>query len=110
MSHKHVICDQGYDIERCRCPGPITQVKPCFEGHKHGILRWEPKTGPAVQIKEEVVPANVNNTESVVEALSTANAKVQYLIDWADKMGYLADGCFTFPDGDTDWATGKEPT
>jgi hypothetical protein len=52
MSHRHVICDQGYDIERCRCPGPITAVRPCSPDHFHGALRWEPKAGDPVLIED----------------------------------------------------------
>lgn len=52
MAHTHVICDQGYDILRCRCPGPITFVKPCFPDHFHGPLRWEAKVGHPVLIED----------------------------------------------------------
>lgn len=36
-----------------------------------------------------------------------ASAYIQYLIDYLDGEGLLEEGCFTFPDGTTWWATGK---
>ena len=46
---------------------------------------------------------------SVVELREIANellAKVQYLVDYLEGRGLLEEHCFTFPDGDTWWATG----
>lgn len=34
---------------------------------------------------------------------------IQYMVDWADEYGLLEEHCFTFPEGTTWWATGKEP-
>ena len=38
-------------------------------------------------------------------------AKLQFLIDvmHGNEGDMLPEGCFTFPDGETWWATGKEP-
>lgn len=58
MSHKHTICEEGYTIEQCRCPGPITAVLPCPGGehatHQHSKYRYEAKPGPAILIEETV--------------------------------------------------------
>lgn len=35
-----------------------------------------------------------------VEKVQSLAAKVQFLVDWVDKQGLLADHCFTFEDGD----------
>jgi len=37
------------------------------------------------------------------------DARTQYLIDWLDRQELLGEHCFTFPDGDTYWATGYDP-
>lgn len=39
----------------------------------------------------------------------SAMARIQFMVDYMDGAGILMDGCFTFPDGTTIWATGKEP-
>ena len=35
--------------------------------------------------------------------------KLQFIVDFMDSRGWLSDHTFTFPDGDTYWATGYEP-
>lgn len=72
MSHKHTICEEGYTIEQCRCPGPITAVLPCPGGehaiHQHTRYRYEAKTGPAILIEETVTPTI--SVDTVDDALS----------------------------------------
>jgi hypothetical protein len=56
MAHRHVICDEGYTIIRCRCPGGITAVVSCpgvSPSHTHTNLRWVAEVGPAILIKDE---------------------------------------------------------
>jgi hypothetical protein len=45
--------------------------------------------------------------ERVCKEIEQLRARVQFLIDWADKLGYLEDHCFTFPDGET-WYASQE--
>lgn len=42
------------------------------------------------------------------EYISELEHRVQYLVDFLQKRGLLEDGTFTFPDGDTWWATDTE--
>lgn len=67
----------------------------------------------------------LNNLQSVLNELSLAIArleqeynevgieasyKIRYMVDYLDQQGLLEEHCFTFPDGDTWWATGHEPS
>lgn len=80
MSHTHVICEEGYTIRRCRCPGGITAVKPCYEGHTHGPHRWEPKVGDAILIEETVTPTiSVDIVDDALSAIYGAGPMVTAL-------------------------------
>jgi hypothetical protein len=45
--------------------------------------------------------------EHLLEELMLLQSKLQYLLDLYIEC---PEGCFTFPDGDTWWQTGKEPS
>lgn len=55
--------------------------------------------------------------KKLLDEIQNLHAKVQYLVDYAAKLSrtygdrdaQFEDGCFTFPDGDTWYATGHEP-
>jgi hypothetical protein len=44
----------------------------------------------------------------MTEELAEAWDKVQHLVNFLQQRGLLEDGTFTFPDGDTWWATDTE--
>ena len=41
--------------------------------------------------------------------ITQLNAQIQFLVDFLNTSGLLADGCFTFPDGETVYATKIKP-
>lgn len=52
--------------------------------------------------------ASMNAREHFEEAVARVvdlAAKVQFLVDYMNSEGLLEEGCFTFPDGETWWAT-----
>lgn len=44
------------------------------------------------------------------EMLADLSTKVQFLVDHLNEIDQLEEHCFTFPDGDTWFATGHEPS
>ena len=50
--------------------------------------------------------ALVEEATNLRREVEDLHARVQYLID---NMPGVEEGCYTFPDGDMWWQTGKEP-
>ena len=59
-----------------------------------------PEECPEAALREELVKAN-EKVEAFRESATDFASKLQFVIDWADAKGLLAEHVFTFPDGDS---------
>ena len=64
----------------------------------------EGATEPRSEV-QEWIDARVTTLEEMLDSeqlkVEDLGTRLQYLINWAAKMGYLEEGCFTFPDGES---------
>jgi hypothetical protein len=50
----------------------------------------------------------IETSSRLANRFDTLNNQVQFLVDYLDQLSLLDDHCFTFPDGETVYATDKE--